>query len=263
MQFAATRASAAARRASSSAPTPLAAQMWPRSASSPSETSTQALASPRSGTPAATRGCGRVSRSIRVCAQRWRDARRRAADRCSAYRPGGASPSVPVTSTASPTRAPPRTSAWPGGTKPCTATLMRQRPAGGIAANQGQPMRLRQLARSLRQNPRRSPHPRAARSAPAAPTPAWRPSRRDRRDSPPALSSRCRCRGAAAENARPRPGCRSPPPAPARPAAPAPHRRRRCRCARRRAAARCAADQFDQAKFHGCIAWLRDMGSGR
>ena len=92
------------------APTLDAAQRWSRSCTSPSETSIAARATPASARPAASRGVGR----------RWR---RTSAAGAPGSRPSAASPSVPVTRTRSPARAPLRSSARPSGTAPMAVTV--------------------------------------------------------------------------------------------------------------------------------------------
>ena len=110
-----------ARQASTSncAATPLAAQRWPRSASRPSETSMQAVA-----TPASMRRARSGARQVQAFAQRGIDLATRTP--CSSA--AAAPPSVPLTHTPSPTRAPSRRSARPGSTKPCTVTAIDSGP---------------------------------------------------------------------------------------------------------------------------------------
>src|SRR5204862_843627 len=104
-----------------STPVWLALASLPASPRSPSETSMQALAWPRSRSPSAMRGVGRRNRSRRYASARGSAASRRS----SSASPAAASPGVPETNSASPARPPQRLRAAPGGTVPrsCTVTV--------------------------------------------------------------------------------------------------------------------------------------------
>ena len=110
--------------ASTVAPTAEAASTWPRSPTSPSLTSTAALAMPRSACPRATRGCGSSMRS-RAAANASAGSERLPRKTSSAAR---ASPKLPLAHRSSPARAPERSKAWPCGTSPNTAIEMTSGP---------------------------------------------------------------------------------------------------------------------------------------
>src|SRR5690625_4000023 len=98
------------------APTPLALQMCPRSASRPSERSMPARATPASARPRATRGVGR-----------WRRSRRKASEASppaagASASAAAASPSVPLTQMSSPGMAPARRRTRAGSTWPMAVT---------------------------------------------------------------------------------------------------------------------------------------------
>ncbi len=97
--------------------------MWARSPVSPSETSSIALATPRSPCPSVTRGSGRSSLR-RAAANSFAGNVVRSCRTASA---SIASPSVPETQTSSPGTAPLRRIAWPIGTSPA---IVRQRLRG-------------------------------------------------------------------------------------------------------------------------------------
>ena len=94
--------------------------MWPKSPSSPSLMSAAALAMPRNARPSSTRGVGHSSR--------WRARASTSSGRlmwpCRAMSARRASPSVPLTYTSSPGRAPLRSKACRAGTSPKTVMQM-------------------------------------------------------------------------------------------------------------------------------------------
>ncbi len=174
----------AIRRRPTSAPTPLARQTCPRSASRPSDTSMQACAMSLSTRPNAMRGVGR-SRRERSPASRTAPSRHwRSAAAASPAR--AADPHIVADArTVAPQRAPRVDEAVRGDAD-------RERSARGVAADQRDIRDAWPVPGSRRGSHRPSAHHRRAATATACTTPARRPSRPDRTGSPPAPSSRCR-----------------------------------------------------------------------
>ena len=105
-----------------SAPTPLAAHTWPRSASKPSDTSMHAFAKARNASPAATRGSGRFNLARNATSGGFRSPVPGPRLRNKRNAPT-ASPKVPVTNIASPAHAPARGNDSPIGSVPSAVTV--------------------------------------------------------------------------------------------------------------------------------------------
>mmetsp|Transcript_6708 Transcript_6708/g.28126 ORF Transcript_6708/g.28126 Transcript_6708/m.28126 type:complete len:226 (+) Transcript_6708:263-940(+) len=130
------------------APTPEAARMWPRSPSRPSEMSMAAVAMPRRAWPRASRGVGH-SIAARTASNASPASATVPRKTSSASR---ASPRRPETQISSPTRAPLRNKARPGGASPNTVMQRLSGPCVVSPPTSGQP-----LASASASSPREKP----------------------------------------------------------------------------------------------------------